>query len=77
MIRSFLNDPKETSGDGFDDDKINENIEAINSAMKACKFKKKMLSQLEIKSDDVKKMKELVSVLDIMEEGVTLIGGEK
>ena len=77
MIRSFMNDPKETSGDGFDDDKINENIEAINSAMKACKFKKKMLSQLEIKSDDVKKMKELVSVLDIMEEGVTLIGGEK
>ena len=33
--------------------------------------------KLEIKSEDTRKMKELVKVLDVLEEGITLIGGEK
>ena len=76
MIRSFMNDPKEGTGNGYDDSKIQENIEAINCAMKDSKFKKSVLAKLEVKDDDVKKMKELTGILDILEEGVTLIGGE-
>ena len=43
MIRSFINDPKEGTGNGYDDSKIQENIEAINCAMKDSKFKKSVL----------------------------------
>ena len=76
MIRSFMNDPKEGSGNGFDDEKIKQNIDAVNSAMKKSKFKKSVLAKLEVKDDDIKKMKELAEILDILEEGITLIGGE-
>ena len=76
MIRSFMNDSKEGSGNGFDDEKIKENIEAVNSAMRKSKFKKSVLTKLEVKDDDIKKMKELAEILDILEEGITLIGGE-
>ena len=76
-IRSFLNDPNEKLEIPMDDEKVNENIAAINQAMKDAKFKKSELTKLEIKPEDTRKMKELVKVLDVLEEGITLIGGEK
>ena len=76
-IRSFLNDPNEKTDKAMDEVKVDENIEAINQAMKEAKFKKSEIAKLEIKPEDTRKMKELVKVLDVLEEGITLIGGEK
>ena len=76
-IRSFLNDPNEKVTAPIDDEKVDENIAAINHAMKDAKLKKSELTKLEIKPEDTRKMKELVKVLDVLEEGITLIGGEK
>lgn len=39
------------------------NIQAINAAMKEAKFKKKQLDSLELKSEDLSRMKQLVKVL--------------
>ena len=52
---------------------MDENIDAINEAMKEAKFKKAEMVKLEIKPEDTRKMKELVKVLDVLEEGITLI----
>lgn len=76
-VRSFLNDPNEKKDAPIDEIKVDENINAINLAMKDAKFKKTEISKLEIKPEDTMKMKELVKVLDVLEEGITLIGGEK
>ena len=76
-IRSFLNDPNEKTDKAMDEVKVDENIAAINQAMKDAKFKKSEIANLEIKPEDTRKMKELVKVLDVLEEGITLIGGEK
>ena len=57
--------------------KVKANIEAVNQAMIDAKFKKAEIAKLKIKDPDVKKMKELVKVLDMLEEGITLIGAEK
>jgi hypothetical protein len=72
-----LNDPNEHKEEDLDEEKVDENIAAINEAMKVAKFKKKDIAAMEIKVEETKKMKELVKVLDVMEEGITLIGGEK
>ena len=77
MIRSFLNDPNEKKDIPLDDVKVEENIDAINSAMKIAKFKKKDLEKLEIQPQDVNKMKQIVPLLDFLEEGITLMGAEK
>ena len=77
MIRSFLNDPNEKKDVPLDEEKVDANIQAINEAMSAAKFKKKDLAAMKIDDGDVKKMKELVKVLDPLEEGITLLGGEK
>ena len=74
--RSFLNDPNEKKDAPLNDLKVDENIDAINEAMKEAKFKKAEIVKLEIKPEDTRKMKELVKVLDVLEEGITLIGGE-
>ena len=76
-IRSFLNNPNEKENAPIDEVTVDENIDAINQAMKDAKFKKSEVSKLEIKPEDTRKMKELVKVLDVLEEGITLIGGEK
>ena len=39
------------------------NIQAINAAKKEAKFKKKQLDSLELKSEDLSRMKQLVKVL--------------
>ena len=77
MIRSFLNDPNEGMDVDMDEEKIDVNIEAINHAMLEAKFSKKDQAKLLIKQEDVLKMKNLVKILDVLEEGITLIGAEK
>ena len=77
MIRSFLNDPNEKTELEMDEVKVKANIEAVNQAMIDAKLKKAEIAKLKIKDPDVKKMKELVKVLDMLEEGITLIGAEK
>ena len=77
MIRSFLNDPNENTELEMNDEKIKDNIDAVNQAMIDAKFKKTEFAKLKIQESDVKKMKELTTVLDILEEGITLIGAEK
>ena len=77
MVRSILNDPNEKKDEEMDMEKVRLNIEAINQAMIDSKFKKEELTKLTIKEDDVRKMKELVNILDVLEVGITLIGGEK
>ena len=77
MIRSFLNDPNEKKDIPLDDVKVKENIDTINSAMKIAKFKRKDLEKLEIQPQDVQKMKQIVPLLDFLEEGITLMGAEK
>ena len=42
---------------------LGANIQAINAAMKEAKFKKKQLDSLELKSEDLSWMKQLVKVL--------------
>lgn len=63
MTRSFLNDPNEKKNADLDEEKVEANIQAINAAMKEAKFKKKQLDSLELKSEDLSRMKQLVKVL--------------
>ena len=63
MTRSFLNDPNEKKDADLDEEKVEANIQAINAAMKEAKFKKKQLDSLELKSEDLSRMKQLVKVL--------------
>ena len=76
MIRSILNDPNEKKDLPLNDEKVNLNIQAINEAAKEA-LNKKEAAKLEIKPEDVSKMKKLVPILDALEEGITLLGGEK
>ena len=43
-IKSFLNDPNENKDEPMDDQKVEENINAINEAMEHANFKKKELN---------------------------------
>ena len=61
----------------MDDDKVMKNIDAINKAMIESKFTKKEIEKLKISPDDVRKVKNLLSVLKSIEEDITLLGGEK
>ena len=63
MTRSFLNDPNEKKDADLDEEKVEANIQAINAVMKEAKFKKKQLDSLELKSEDLSRMKQLVKVL--------------
>ena len=76
MIRSFLNDPNEKSEDEIDVDKAKVNIEAINKALKVC-VNKDQYENLEITEADFKVLLNVVPLFDSLEEGITLIGGEK
>lgn len=76
MIRSVLNDPNEKKNMSIDEEKVNLNIQALNEAMKET-LSKKEVEKMDIKPEDVSKMKKLVPILDALEEGITLLGGEK
>ena len=77
VFKSFLNDPNNNKEEPMDDEKVMENIDAINEAMKAAKFKKKELTKLIISPGDVNKVKEVLKVLEPIEEDITLLGGVK
>ena len=55
--------PNEKKDADLDEEKVEANIQAINAAMKEAKFKKKQLDSLELKSEDLSRMKQLVKVL--------------
>ena len=61
----------------MDDDKVMENIDAINEDMSESKFTKKEIEKLKSGPDDVRKVKYILSVLEPIEEDITLFGGEK
>ena len=56
MIRSILNDPNEKKDLPLDEEKVNLNIQAVNEALKET-LTKKEADKLEIKPEDVSKMK--------------------
>ena len=76
MFKSFLNDPNENSDLPADREKIDKNIEAINEALR-CSLKKKDYEEYRISSADVDLMIKLMPTLDILEEGIRILGGEK
>ena len=76
MFKSILNDPNDGKTDPADREKINLNIEAINMAMKKL-LPKKEYEKLEIVMSDVDLMLKLMETLEILEEGIRTLGGEK
>ena len=76
MIRSFLNDPNENSDEAIDTLKVKMNVDAINAALEAC-TSQKVFEELEITDADVKVAENITPLLDVLEEGVSLVGGEK
>jgi hypothetical protein len=75
-FHSFLNDPNEKNENPMDEEKVSENIDAINEAMVAAKINKEELAKLTIKPEDVRKLKAVLKVIDSIEEDITLLGGE-
>ena len=76
MFRSFANDPNEKSEEDINVIKVKENITCINDAM-IHSLTKKEVEKLKITEQDVNVMVNLLPLLDYMEEGVNLLGGEK
>ena len=72
MFRSFANDPNENSGEDINISKVKENIKCINDAMVAS-LNKKDVEKLK----DVNVLVNLLPLLDYMEEGINLLGGQK
>ena len=77
MIRSFLNDTNENTNLELDEEKVNLNIEAINESLSILNLKKSEMEKLTLDKSDSSKLKEMVKLLDVLEECVTLVGGEK
>ena len=75
MIRSIMNDPNEHYDKPVDKRKVEENVTAINEAMKTI-LKKKDFDKLEIVSSDISVMINIIPTLDILEEGIRLLGAE-
>ena len=76
MIRSFMNDPNENTDRETDVQKVQLNIDAINAALKK-RVSKDEFEKLEITDADAKVAVNIIPLLDVLEEGVSLIGGEK
>ena len=56
-------------------EKIKLNIEAINESLDEAKVKKR--ESLKVEPGDIEKMINSLKILDVLEEGITLLGGEK
>ena len=76
MFRSFANDPDDNSGEDINISKVKENIKCINDAMVAS-LNKKDVEKLKIAEQDVNVLVNLLPLLDYMEEGINLLGGQK
>ena len=77
MMRSVANDLNEGTNSGIDINSVERNVEAINAAMVESKFPKNEVKKLTITKEDVKKLVEVIPILDALDEGVNLVGGEK
>lgn len=75
MARSFLHMGKHS--EEVSDEEMQLNFQAINAAMKCGAFTKVELKARFLTEEDRIKLKELVKLLDVLEEGITLMGGEK
>ena len=75
MFKSFLNDPNDSHDEGIDREKVDLNIESINESLKSL-LKKKDFEKLRITSSDVDLMVKLMPTLDVLEEGIRVLGGE-
>ena len=76
MIRSFLNDPNEKKDEQIDVEKCKENINAINSAMESS-LSTADFAKMEILESDINVALTILPTLDIIGEGIDLLGGEK
>ena len=76
MFHSFLNDPNHKTEDDMDREAVDKNIRAINCAMDSTLATSER-DKLKIVEEDVNVMATLMPTLDILEEGVALLGGEK
>lgn len=73
MFASFApSKPKEE----VDSEVVHKNIDAINAALKEC-FKQKEVESLKITKKDVDVVLNILPLLEILEEGIARIGGEK
>ena len=77
MLRSFINDPSEKMNDEVDKEAGWKNFSAVNAAMMKTSMKKEKLDKLKLTRDDLNVMANILPTLDVLEEGVRLLGGEK
>ena len=76
MFRSFVNDPNEKTNDSVDKEAAKKNFDAINAAMKPL-MKKETFEKLKLDNSDLNVVANILPTLDILEEGISLIGGER
>ena len=75
-MRSVANISQEEKKCTIDEETVVKNVDAINSAMIEAKFPKEV-KKLTVSKEDVNKLVEIIPILDALDEGVALIGGEK
>ena len=78
MFRSILNDPNERSDEDINMEKVGANINAINTALKRVLDPKKPDQYEEqcVRPEDLDRMIKLIPTLDVLEEGITLLGAD-
>ena len=76
MLKSVLNDPNDKTEDEADREKVFANVEAINTALQRVVTDKEELEKLKITDSDAKVCLNIVPLLDILEESITLLGGD-
>ena len=79
MFRSFLNDPNEKNDKEMDIAKVRANADAINQALRRVlpRNKGEQYEEQKVRDEDVDRMINLIPTLDILEEGITLLGGDR
>ena len=75
MMKSFLNDPNENKDESADEEKVDANVEAINMALKK-HLRKKEFNAMKIEPNDVSLMLKLMPTLEVLEEGIRILGGQ-
>ena len=76
MLKSVLNDPNDKTEEEADREKVFANVAAINTALQKVVTDEDALEKLKITDSDVKVCLNLIPLLDILEESISLLGGE-
>ena len=76
MLKSVLNDPNDKTEEEADREKVFANVEAINTALQRVVKDKEELETLKITDSDAKVCLNIIPLLDILEESISLLGGE-